>query len=224
VNEDHAEAAAGVLASVAIATAQASSRRARDPEAEARRKRIRYAENLRAAMLHSARQRAKQAGVPFTLTVDDIIIPKLCPALGITLSRGEGRATDASPSLDRIVPSLGYVPGNVIVLSKRANTIKSNGTGAEILAVARLVLELEADSDFVGVRNIARIRNIERRRNLWYAVLRVPADVREALGKSKLLKSLGTPDRRRAAVLAAPILADWRAMIRRERERLQVQA
>lgn len=58
--------------------------------------------------------------------------------------------------------------------------------------------------------------NIERRRNLWYAVLVVPADVRDALGKFKFIQSLGTPDKRKAEVVAAPVLAKWRALIRRE--------
>ena len=34
----------------------------------------------------------------------------------------------ASPSLDQIVPGLGYVKGNVQVISHRANTLKSDGT------------------------------------------------------------------------------------------------
>ena len=59
--------------------------------------------------------------------------------------------------------------------------------------------------------------NLERRRNLWYAVLVVPADVREAIGKFKFIQSLGTSDKRLAEVIAAPILAKWRALIRRER-------
>lgn len=39
-------------------------------------------------------------------------------------------------SLDRIVPSLGYVPGNVAVISHRANRIKSDATADELRAVA----------------------------------------------------------------------------------------
>jgi integrase len=59
--------------------------------------------------------------------------------------------------------------------------------------------------------------NLERRRNLWYAVLVVPADVREKIGKFKFIESLGTPDKRTALTLAAPKLAEWRARIRLER-------
>lgn len=55
------------------------------------------------------KKRAKKRGIVFDLEVSDIVIPKLCPILGIELSFGNGRVHDASPSLDRIVPSKGYV-------------------------------------------------------------------------------------------------------------------
>ncbi len=58
---------------------------------------------------------------------------------------------------------------------------------------------------------------IERRRNLWYAVLTIPEDVRPALGKLRFVQSLGTSDKHRAKVIAAPVLAGWRALIRQER-------
>ena len=90
------------------------------------------------ALLSSAKQRAKEAGVPFSITEEDIIIiPPCCPVLGIPLQRKAGRGGgDNSPSLDRIVPELGYVPGNIAVISNRANRIKSNATAEEIERVA----------------------------------------------------------------------------------------
>lgn len=56
--------------------------------------------------------------------------------LGLALSLGAGKSHDNSPTLDRIVPDLGYVPGNVAVISFRANAIKRNATVAELKAVA----------------------------------------------------------------------------------------
>ena len=44
--------------------------------------------------------------------------------------------TDNSPSLDRIVPELGYIPSNVVVISYKANAIKRNATPQEIRRVA----------------------------------------------------------------------------------------
>ena len=86
-------------------------------------------------MLRAAKCRAKEKGVPFDLSESDITIPEVCPALGIPISISPGRATDNSPSLDRIIPALGYVRGNVRVISNRANRIKYDATLVELRAV-----------------------------------------------------------------------------------------
>lgn len=68
-------------------------------------------------------------GLAFGLELTDIIIPAVCPILGVALKISDtGKASDNSPSLDRIIPSMGYVKGNVAVISHRANVIKSFGT------------------------------------------------------------------------------------------------
>lgn len=87
-------------------------------------------------MVRAAKARAATAGVPFSLTADDITIPQLCPVLGLPLLVGQSQASDHSPSLDRVVPLLGYVPGNVLVISNRANRIKNNATIQELRLVA----------------------------------------------------------------------------------------
>ena len=87
-------------------------------------------------MVRAAKTRAAIAKVPFSLTADDIVIPHVCPALGIPLIVGQEQATDNSPSLDRVLPLLGYVAGNVIVISNRANRIKNNATIPELRAIA----------------------------------------------------------------------------------------
>ncbi len=87
-------------------------------------------------MVRSAKARATKAGVPFNITTADISIPHECPVLGIPLIVGQPQATDNSPSLDRVMPLLGYVPGNIIVISNRANRLKNNGTVAELRMVA----------------------------------------------------------------------------------------
>lgn len=85
----------------------------------------------------AAKKRAKKHGLPFSITGANVIIPKECPVLGIPLDFSGGKQTDASPTLDRIIPELGYVPGNVAVISLRANRIKSNASLTEIRKVAR---------------------------------------------------------------------------------------
>lgn len=77
-----------------------------------------------AVALHSrARQRAARRGLPFNLRVSDIVVPTVCPALGVPIVIGEMRSA-YSPSLDRIRPGLGYVRGNTRVISDKANRLK----------------------------------------------------------------------------------------------------
>jgi hypothetical protein len=90
-----------------------------------------------------ARLRAKKRGVPFSIKVDEIVIPERCPALGIKLSRGRRSPMGHSPSLDRIVPSLGYVTGNIIVVSMKANLIKQDANPAELMRVAKFYAKLK---------------------------------------------------------------------------------
>ena len=89
-------------------------------------------------MLRGAKYRAKRDGLPFNLVLNDISIPTICPATGIAISAnlGGGRMTDASPTLDRIDPGRGYTRENVVVVSWRANRIKSNIPISELKRVA----------------------------------------------------------------------------------------
>jgi hypothetical protein len=48
----------------------------------------------------------------------------------------KGHYDQQSPSLDRIVPKLGYTVGNVCVISQRANILKRDATPDELYAVA----------------------------------------------------------------------------------------
>ena len=89
-------------------------------------------------MLSRCKYRAKQRGISFNLTKDDIVIPKFCPVLGIEIRQilideepKKGYHPNA-PSLDRIIPELGYVKGNVRVISARANLLKSDATVSEL--------------------------------------------------------------------------------------------
>lgn len=86
-------------------------------------------------LIRSAKERATRLGIPFALDVSDIQIPDVCPVFGTPLSRGDGSHHAHSPSIDRVIPALGYVPGNVRVISRRANTIKNDATAEELAAV-----------------------------------------------------------------------------------------
>lgn len=71
------------------------------------------------------------------------MIPDHCPILGLPLYRNVGGRAQGphSPTLDRINPALGYVRGNVRVISSRANSIKSDSTPEELLRVAAYMQE-----------------------------------------------------------------------------------
>lgn len=94
--------------------------------------------NILRALLNEARYRAKVRGVKFTITLGDI--PPMgthCPLLGHPFPPPAVRGTPYSPSLDRIDPSLGYVPGNVWIVGYRANLVKNDGTAEEHERIAR---------------------------------------------------------------------------------------
>ena len=73
-------------------------------------------------------------GIDFTITLDDIPeVPATCPVLGIPMD---------SPSVDRKRNSLGYVPGNIAIISNRANMIKNDATAQELQAVLDYVVSI----------------------------------------------------------------------------------
>lgn len=88
--------------------------------------------NIPQTLWRSARNRARKRGVPFEIEPSDIQVPTHCPILGVELVVAKGRFNENSPSLDRKDPSKGYVPGNVAVISFRANLIKNDATAEEL--------------------------------------------------------------------------------------------
>jgi len=88
-------------------------------------------------LLRQAKGRAKKSKLLFNLTEEDIFIPDICPVFNIPLVRGNGKTIENSPSLDRIDSNLGYVKGNIMVMSHKANRLKNNATVEDL----RLLLE-----------------------------------------------------------------------------------
>jgi len=75
-------------------------------------------------LLRSARNRAKQKNMECTITQNDIHIPKICPVFKVPFVKG----TEYAPSLDRIDNTKGYTPENIVVVSRKANVMKNNGS------------------------------------------------------------------------------------------------
>jgi hypothetical protein len=94
---------------------------------------------VRERMVISARSRAKKLGIAFEITADDLLMSATCPVLGEPFHRVPGHRNLMAPSIDRIDPSLGYVPGNVQVMSRLANMMKNCATPAQLRAFAARV-------------------------------------------------------------------------------------
>ena len=93
-----------------------------------------------------ARKRAAKKNVPFSLTTKHVmeLMVERCPIFDTVFQYGgNGKILPTSPSLDRIVPSLGYVEGNVVIISSKANNIKSAYGSKELYKVADWLYELE---------------------------------------------------------------------------------
>lgn len=88
--------------------------------------------NVQKCLLLSAKHRAKRKNIDFDLELCDITVPDLCPVLGIELFVGTNKITNNSPTIDRIDNSKGYIRGNVVVVSNKANRLKNNATIDEI--------------------------------------------------------------------------------------------
>lgn len=90
---------------------------------------------------------AKKKGVPIGFSnvaalasYVQSIAPDNCPVFGVPfVSRGVG-FSKWSPSIDKIDPGLGYIPGNIQVLSLFANCMKRDATKTELKQFALWVL------------------------------------------------------------------------------------
>ena len=99
-----------------------------------------YFNNPIPQMLSNAKIRAKQKGVKFNLTTKYLkkIFPKdnKCPITGLNFQFGyknkEKINKNNSPSLDRIIPSKGYIEGNVMVISDLMNRMKQDSTFEDV--------------------------------------------------------------------------------------------
>ena len=121
--------------------------REKNLEADRERSRTHYAK-LRtsdpvALLLKGAKDRSRVQGVPCLITREHIVIPDVCPILGIPIVLNvlgnDGGKRDNSPSLDKVHPELGYVPGNVRVISNKANRLKADNTVETLTAIIKYI-------------------------------------------------------------------------------------
>ena len=102
------------------------------------------------SLYHHLKNSAKKRGIPFSLTLTDLhdlTIPITCPVLGIPIRHERGRPTDNSISVDRIDSDKGYTKDNIIVVSQKANRLKSNATLSEMKQLVEFYEQLERDNE-----------------------------------------------------------------------------
>jgi len=99
-------------------------------------------ENWVKKMLTRARYRAEECGWDFNLSAEDIVFPTHCPYLGLklTYTLGQGQLP-TNASIDRIDPLKGYTKDNVQIISRKANTMKSNASMEELISFSKYVLK-----------------------------------------------------------------------------------
>ena len=109
----------------------------RKPKSQAHYKSLKFEKTL----WQSAKNRAGRLGREFDISIEDIFIPEVCPVLKqpILLIRNSPWA----PSIDRVDSSRGYTKDNILVMSKRANTLKNNGSLSEMKMVVDWLEENE---------------------------------------------------------------------------------
>lgn len=101
---------------------------------------------LKRAKFMGKKANATRNGIPFELNYGELDFPDICPVLGIPIDYDSDGISENSPSFDRIDPSKGYVSGNVVIMSWRANRIKNNGTADEHKRIYEYLIKLNEQS------------------------------------------------------------------------------
>lgn len=126
--------------------ARESLKRSREKHKEAResKRKSERINNPILVRLRGVKARAKRQGREFTITVDDFQqLPTLCPILGIELNYDNDKQEDSSPSFDRIDNNKGYIPGNVQIISWKANNLKKDGALEDFKLLVKWLEEQE---------------------------------------------------------------------------------
>lgn len=129
-------------------------REANNPSVMARRKFItnRSNNNLKKTpvgwckkMIRQCKSKCKKRNIRFDITYLDLldVFPKdgNCPVFKVPLELTGFSQYNAS--VDKLKPELGYVKGNIAVISTKANSIKNNASADEIRRVANWLYDIE---------------------------------------------------------------------------------
>lgn len=104
-----------------------NNKRFRDRNREKIRQQNRESYWRNKALMIFSQAKRNNRGIDFSITRRDVVIPEVCPIFSVPFDRDR-----FAPSLDRLDNTLGYIPGNVWVISKLANTMKNSATLSEL--------------------------------------------------------------------------------------------
>ena len=107
----------------------ARKRYADNPEKMRERARKWYAANTEKQLLYAIKHRSREGGIDFNLTVEDLVAGESCPSCGSAFS---DESKNTKPSVDKVIPSRGYVKGNVVVICGACNRRKQDATPEQL--------------------------------------------------------------------------------------------
>jgi hypothetical protein len=84
---------------------------------------------------YRAMRHAYERGIDFSMKSSDIDLPERCPVFGYVLDYSRDASKSRLPhsaTIDRVHNHLGYVAGNVVVVSWRANRLKNDASITEL--------------------------------------------------------------------------------------------
>jgi len=92
------------------------------------------------------KSRSVSKGIPFNLEYSDIIWPSHCPIFNSVLEYDTmNKPKNNSASFDKVIPELGYVKGNVRIISYRANWLKQDSTIEQLEKIIRYMKEHQSE-------------------------------------------------------------------------------
>ena len=115
-------------------------------EVERARMRARYRklkEDYFSFYIENKKNSVKKAGISWDLDKEylESIWVDTCPVFGVPLVKRTEEFSDNTAELDRLIPSKGYIKGNVRWISRRANRLKSDATISELKAIIKYMEE-----------------------------------------------------------------------------------
>ena len=94
--------------------------------------------NRNSVYVEAARQ-AKLLDVPFTIKLDDIVLPEKCPALKIPIELSKPKRHPHTPTAIMLDFARGFVPGNVVVVSYAAAELRGTAEAKDLRALADFI-------------------------------------------------------------------------------------